>query len=88
MPILVNVAIDPCTRLRMDRHDLLTAIADADAHNRDCPRVRKTIEAELQKIARDMEAAGCPQHPDDAEFADLMRKLEYERVGEEDEETN
>jgi hypothetical protein len=74
----MTITITHCDVLRSERHQMLAVIADEHAHSRERRYLRKLIHHRLQEIAREMESADCPQHPDEGEYMDIARELDEE----------
>ena len=74
----MKITITRCDLLRLERHELLTVIADELAHSRERRYLRKLIHRRLQEIAREMESEECPNQPDEGQYMDLARELEDE----------
>jgi hypothetical protein len=82
-----SLTITRCDLLRIERHELLKALADEQAYMRERRYLRGLIHRRLREISEEMASAGCPKEPDEGQYMDLEREWEEELAQLRDEES-
>jgi hypothetical protein len=81
------ITITRCDLLRVERHELLKALADEHAYMRERRYLRALIHRRLREISEEMASAGCPEEPDEGQYMELEREWEEELAQLRDEES-